>query len=135
MSSDKSEMAGIERAADHLVAAFATHDRDVYFASFDPAATFLFHSSSQVFDSRAEYEQEWATWEAEGFHVEGCETQNRSIEMIADDIAVLTHSVRTRLAGVEAVQRERETIVFRRTAGGAWLGIHEHLSPDPTECP
>ena len=26
---------------------------------------------------------------------------------------------------------ERETIVFRRAAGGAWLAFHEHLSPTP----
>jgi hypothetical protein len=25
---------------------------------------------------------------------------------------------------------ERETIVFNRT-GGNWLGVHEHLSPEP----
>lgn len=27
---------------------------------------------------------------------------------------------------------ERETIVFARSADGAWLAVHEHLSPRTT---
>jgi ketosteroid isomerase-like protein len=124
---------GVGAAADRLVRAFGAHDRDGYFASFAADATFLFHTSTQLLVSRASYEQEWALWEADGFHVDGCDTSDRRIDLVATDVAILTHRVRTRLAGVPEVQRERETIVFRRTPDGTWLAVHEHLSPDPQE--
>jgi uncharacterized protein (TIGR02246 family) len=123
----------VGRAADGLVAAFASHDRDGYFASFDPDATFLFHTAPSLLGSRAAYEAEWRAWEAEGFHVDGCATSDRRIDLISDDVAVLTHRVRTRLAGGGDELRERETIVFRRNNDGQWLAIHEHLSPAPSE--
>ena len=122
------EVAG---AADVLVASFAAHDRGAYFASFTPDSTFVFHTSAQRFATRADYEQEWATWEADGFHVDACESIDRRIDLITLEVAVMTHRVRTRLAGVEDIQYERETIVFRRTPEGRWLAVHEHLSPDP----
>ena len=120
-------------AADALVAAFSGHHRDAYFASFAPEATFVFHTSLHLLGSRGEYEREWAAWEADGFHVESCESLERRFDMVGPDVAVMTHRVRTRLAGVEQTQRERETIVFRRTSEGAWRAVHEHLSPDPGE--
>lgn len=120
-------------ASDALVASFAAHDRDAYFASFAPESTFVFHTSAQRFGSRADYEKAWVTWEADGFHVDSCESVDRRIDLITDEVAVLTHGVRTRIAGVEEVQRERETIVFRRTWDGRWLAVHEHLSPEPGE--
>ncbi len=120
-------------AADALVAAFASHDRDAYFSSFAAEATFVFHTSAKVLTSRAEYEMEWAMWEADGFRVESCESRERRIDLLSPDVAVMTHRVRTRLAGVVETQRERETIVFRLTRDGAWLAVHEHLSPDPGE--
>jgi ketosteroid isomerase-like protein len=122
-------------AADDLVAAFAAHDRRAYFAAFAPEATFLFHSSPELLDSRLAYETEWASWETEGFHVEGCASRDRRIDIVAPGVAVLTHRVRTRLAGVDDVQRERETIVFVRGADGIWRAVHEHLSPDPDPTP
>lgn len=121
----------VSNAADALVAAFAAHDRDTYFASFAAEATFVFHTAPRVLTSRAEYEQDWAGWEADGFHVEGCESLERRIDMITVDVAVMTHRVRTRLSGVEKIQRERETIVFRREPDRTWQAVHEHLSPDP----
>ena len=123
----------VASAADTLVAAFASHDRDGYFACFASDATFLFHTTGRLLGSRAEYEQEWTAWEGEGFHVEACQTSGRRIDLLTDDVAVLTHRVRTRLAGVDGTLAERETIVFRRQPGGRWLGVHEHLSPDPVE--
>ena len=123
----------VETAADLLVASFAAHDRDAYFASFAPDSTFVFHTSAQRFGSRTDYEQEWARWEADGFHVESCESSNRHIDLITHEVAVMTHRVRTRIAGVDEVQLERETIVFRRGRDGRWLAVHEHLSPDPGE--
>lgn len=128
-----SETAEVEAAATALVAAFAAHDVAAYFASFAPEATFVFHTSPRVLGSRAEYEREWAEWERDGFRVEGCESLERRIDLLTPDVAVLTHRVRTRLAGVDETQRERETIVFRRDGSGSWLAVHEHLSPDPGE--
>lgn len=123
----------VEAASDALVASFGAHDRDAYFASFAPESTFVFHTSVQRFGSRADYEQEWARWEADGFHVESCESIDRRIDLITHEVAVMTHRVRTRIAGIEETQLERETIVFRRTPEGRWLAVHEHLSPDPGE--
>ncbi len=120
-------------AADALVASFAAHEREAYFASFSPDSTFVFHTSTQRFESRADYEREWASWEADGFHVESCESIDRRIDLITSEVAVMTHRVRTRIASVEETQLERETIVFRRTPQGTWLAVHEHLSPDPGE--
>jgi ketosteroid isomerase-like protein len=119
-------------AADALVDAFGSHDVERYFASFAPEATFVFHTTPRWLGTRAEYEQEWRSWEREGFKVLSCESHDQSVELLTDDVAVFTHSVRTRLEGVDDVQRERETIVFRRVLGTGWLGVHEHLSPDPT---
>jgi uncharacterized protein (TIGR02246 family) len=127
------DLGAVTAVADRLLEAFATHDRDGYFACFAPDATFLFHASPQLLASRASYEQEWALWEADGFHVDGCETRDRRIDLVSPDVAILTHRVRTRLAGVPETQRERETIVFRRTPDDGWLAVHEHLSPDPQE--
>ena len=123
----------VAAASDALVASFASHDRDAYFASFAPESTFVFHTSTQRFRSRADYEREWVTWEADGFHVESCESVDRRIDLVTDEVAVMTHGVRTRIAGVKEMQRERETIVFRRTSDGRWLAVHEHLSQDPGE--
>jgi ketosteroid isomerase-like protein len=130
---DAAALGEVTAAADALLAAFASHDRVAYFAAFAPEATFLFHTSPRLLRSRAEYEQEWAMWEADGFHVDGCEATERRIDLVGADVAILTHRVRTRLAGVTDVQRERETIVFRRTAPHRWHAVHEHLSPDPEE--
>ena len=121
----------VAAAADALVASFAAHDRAAYFASFTPEATFVFHTSTQRLASRADYEREWASWEADGFHVDACESIDRRIDLITLEVAVMTHRVRTRIAGVEETQHERETIVFRRTPEGRWVAVHEHLSPDP----
>lgn len=129
------DLADVGAAADALLAAFSTHDRDAYFAAFAPEATFVFHTTPRVLGSRAEYEAEWASWEGDGFHVEGCEAFDRRIDLMTPDVAVLIHRVRTRLAGVDETQRERETILFRRGESGAWLAVHEHLSPDPGEDP
>jgi ketosteroid isomerase-like protein len=127
------ELDSVGSAADQLVAAFGAHDVAAYFGSFSPAATFLFHSSAQLLGSRAEYEAEWAAWERDGFHVEGCESRERRIDIVAPGVAIMTHRVRTRLTGVDDVQRERETIVFARGDDGAWLAVHEHLSQDPDQ--
>ena len=131
MSDTNPDRDTVAAAADLLVAAFGAHDAAAYFAAFAPGATFLFHSSPELLGSRAEYEAEWANWVSDGFHVEGCDTLDRRIDVVAPGVAVMTHRVRTRLSGVDEVQCERETIVFVRDDDGAWRAVHEHLSTDP----
>ena len=122
--------AAVMQAALDVVAAFGAHDTERYFAGFAPEATFLFHAEPEILPSRAAYEAAWAGWERDGFRVLSCASLNPRVDVLTDDVAVFTHSVRTRLAGVDDEQRERETIVFRRDANGRWLGVHEHLSLD-----
>jgi ketosteroid isomerase-like protein len=118
------------RAAAELVAAFGSHDTRRYFDAFAPEATFLFHAEPSLVPNRAAYEAMWADWERDGFRVLSCRSLEPRIDLVTDDVAVFTHGVRTRLAGVEDEQRERETIIFRRDPEGRWLGVHEHLSLD-----
>ena len=120
----------VQEAAARLVAAFGAHDVRAYFDAFAPEATFLFYTSMELLPTRAAYEAEWRTWEESGFRVLGCESSNGRVQMIGDEFAVFTHDVATRNRDADGEHdlRERETIAFRRTPGGRWLGVHEHLS-------
>ena len=120
-------------AAALVVAAFGSHDKEKYFGCFSPEASFLFYSSNKRLNSRQEYEEEWKSWEEDGFKVHSCVSSDAIVTLYAESrVAVFTHSVRTDLSmGEERVtNRERETIVFEKV-DGRWLAIHEHLSPDP----
>ena len=118
------------RAATDLIDAFGAHDTRRYFDAFAPEATFLFHAEDALVPNRAAYETMWADWERDGFRVLSCQSLEPRLDLVTDDVAVFTHEVHTRLAGVAEEQRERETIVLRREADGRWLGVHEHLSLD-----
>ena len=120
-------------AAAEVVRAFGSGDIDGYFGCFAQDATFVFHTTPGVLESREDYRQEWASWEhADGFRVLECTSSEQRVQDLGD-VAVFTHRVRTRVhaAGEQAALRERETIVFRRADDGRWLAVHEHLSPDP----
>ncbi len=119
------------RAACQIVEAFGSHNVASYFAGFDSDASFVFYTEPRILGSRREYEAAWRTWEADGFHVLSCRSEEVDVRLIAEDVAVMTHRVRTRLVGVADELRERETIILRRGSDGRWLGIHEHLSPEP----
>jgi ketosteroid isomerase-like protein len=123
----------VRAAAERLVAAFADGRVDDYFACFAPEATFLFHTTAQRLPSRDAYRELWRAWERDdGFRVRACRSSAATVQRIADDAAVFTHEVETDVvtrAGEERL-RERETIVFARR-DGAWLAVHEHLSPAP----
>jgi ketosteroid isomerase-like protein len=94
-----------------LVATFAASDAAAYFSHFHPDATFLFHDTPGLIESRADYEALWAEWERDaGFRVLACESTDQHVQQHGD-LAVFTHSVRTR--------------------SDTWTCIHEHLSPDP----
>ena len=123
----------VSTAATALVAAFGTHNRDVYFDAFSPTATFIFHNHDAVLESRSAYEKLWDEWVADGFKVLGCRSADQQITMLGTDVAVFTHTVRTELADGDGsiTSGERETIIFQKI-NGRWLGVHEHLSVDPT---
>ncbi|MEV6192934.1 nuclear transport factor 2 family protein [Streptomyces sp. NPDC051920] len=121
----------IRAAADALVAAFAEGRLDDYFGVFAPDATFVFHTTPQRLESTAEYRALWQQWvEQDGFRILGCTSSAQLIQPFGDT-AVFSHDVETQVAtnaGEETVH-ERETIVFARSEDGAWLAVHEHLSP------
>ncbi len=124
----------VANAAARLVAAFAAHDRDAYFACFAPDATFVFHTTPQVLASRSAFEEEWDSWVREdGFRVLSCDSRDQTVQALGHDGAVFVHRVATKASlGGELVETdERETIVFRREPDGRWLAVHEHLSPTP----
>jgi len=121
------------RAAAELVARFGAHDTEGYFAAFAPEASFIFYSTPEILTSRAAYRDLWQLWEdRDGFRVLGCNSTEQRVA-VQGDSAIFTHRVTTRLAfgAEESTAEERETIVFRRQEDGAWLAIHEHLSPAP----
>lgn len=123
----------VSDAAERLVSAFGDGRLDDYFGCFAPDATFVFHTTARRLTSVAEYRALWDTWVREdGFRVLSCATSDTFIQELGD-VAVLTHSVETRIATNEGEDslRERETIVFARQDDGSWLAVHEHLSPAP----
>jgi uncharacterized protein (TIGR02246 family) len=126
----------VSAAAAAIVAAFGRHDPKAYFALFAPEATFVFHTTPQRLNSRAEYQAEWAKWEKEdGFRVRSCKSSDQRVQVLGD-AAVFTHTVVTEISTRQGptTMRERETIVFRRE-GGKWIAVHEHLSPLPKSTP
>jgi uncharacterized protein (TIGR02246 family) len=126
----------VSAAAAAIVAAFGRHDPRAYFALFAPEATFVFHTTPQRLNSRAEYQAEWAKWEKEdGFRVRSCKSSDQRVQVLGD-AAVFTHTVVTEISTKQgpSTMRERETIVFRRD-GGKWIAVHEHLSPLPESAP
>jgi ketosteroid isomerase-like protein len=121
----------VAAAAARLVAAFGAGRVDDYFDCFAADASFVFYTTRERLESRAAYRSLWFRWESEdGFRVLGCESSNPLITRVGDDVAVFVHDVATVVAtnAGEETLAERETIVFARR-DGAWLAVHEHLSP------
>ena len=84
----------------------------------------MFYTTDRLLGSRAEYEAEWASWEADGFRVKACASSNQRVDAIGDGVAVFTHDVHTQVFDGSSDQEldERETIVMRREPDGRWLG-------------
>ncbi len=119
-------------AAAKIVADFGAHNTAAYFAGFAPDASFMFYTHTERLDSRAAYEVLWAKGEAEdGFKVHGCKSTNQLVQLIGADAAVFSHNVESSIefGGEVSTVLERETIVFA-LIDGAWLAVHEHLSPE-----
>jgi ketosteroid isomerase-like protein len=129
-----SDTSAVLQAASELVDAFARGDLEAYFASFDPDATFLFHTHPDLIGSVAEYRQVWDGWvRDEGFRVVAARSTEPHVRFVGEDVAIFTHRVETRVETHEgsADLHERETIVFAARPDGTWTAVHEHLSPDP----
>ena len=122
--------ADVLAAAHHLVEAFGRHNTEAYFATFAEDATFVFYNHPERLESRQAWRDLWTEWEGEGFRVLDCRSTNQLVQLLTDDTAVFSHSVETQAQFGEETSTtfERETIVFRKT-DGAWLAVHEHLSP------
>lgn len=131
---DSGDEAQVLAAADAIVDAFAAHDKERYFALFDPDTSFVFYTAPDRLNGVAEYRALWDEWEAKnGFRVHGCQSTNRRVQIWGDS-AVFTHSVSSDVefdAEVSTVL-ERETMVFVRR-GTDWIAVHEHLSPMTSE--
>jgi ketosteroid isomerase-like protein len=120
----------VEDAAVALIDAFARNDRGTYFAAFVPEASFIFHSTKRVLETRAEYEAEWEAWIKDlGFEVKKCDSSHRKVKVYGE-VGVFTHQTATTISTNDGEQsyNERETIIFHRE-DGKWLAVHEHLSP------
>ncbi|WP_231446536.1 YybH family protein [Brevibacterium zhoupengii] len=128
--------AEVLRAADSIVAAFAATDTHAYFAAFAPDATFIFHPENHRLDSRAEYEETWNSWIAEGWSVADCVSSARLSQTFPGG-AVFSHTVDTTVTTSDGTEsyRERESIIFRHLGDGNLLAIHEHLSTVPDSAP
>jgi ketosteroid isomerase-like protein len=119
----------VEAAASAIVTAFAATDRDRYFASFAPDATFVFHTEPARLEDRAQYERLWDGWVASGWRVVSCSSSDRRVQVLPG-AAVFTHTVDTTVETADGSEsyRERETIVFAAD-GDELVAVHEHLSP------
>ncbi|WP_181275566.1 YybH family protein [Brevibacterium oceani] len=125
-------IAEVLAAADAIVAAFASTDTQAYFAGFAPDATFVFHPEAKRFDSRAEYEDTWQGWIAEGWSVVDCRSSERLVQTFPGG-AVFSHTVDTTVETPDGREsyRERESIVFRLLGDARLIAVHEHLSTVP----
>lgn len=119
-------------AAKAIVDAFSKTDTKSYFAAFAPDASFVFHPEDRRFDSRAEYEDTWASWLADGWSVVDCASSNQLVQTFPGG-AVFSHTVDTTVSTTDGQEsyRERESIVFRHLGEGGLVAIHEHLSTVP----
>jgi uncharacterized protein (TIGR02246 family) len=123
----------VREAYERLMDAFASGAADEYFACFHDDASFLF-PGEPLLEPRSAYRSAWSRWAAEGVRFTDVVTDDVRIRVFGDT-AVVTHRIATTVdtGGTVAVDRERESIIFARTAG-RWLAVHEHLSPaDPRE--
>ena len=130
-----SETNDVLAAAAAIVDDFGHHRNSQYFAGFDTVATSMFYTLTEPLNSRAEYETLWAQWEAnDGFRVHGCRSSKQKVQELGDSAAVFTHLVESdvEFGGEVSTITERETIVFEKRAG-AWVAVHEHLSPESSD--
>jgi ketosteroid isomerase-like protein len=122
-------------AAVKIVDNFGNHRTAEYFSGFAADATFMFYTHTERLNSRAEYEELWASWETnDGFRVHGCRSRDQRVQILGESVAVFTHYVESdvEFAGDVSTINERETIVFERR-DGRWIAVHEHLSPENAE--
>ncbi|WP_353813443.1 YybH family protein [Agromyces sp. SYSU T00266] len=126
----------VEAAASAIVEAFAATDRERYFATFAPDATFVFHTEPARLEDRLAYERLWDEWVDSGWRVVSCESTDRAVQPFPGG-AIFSHSVATTVETPEGREsyRERETIAFRIDPTRGLVAVHEHLSPLPDRDP
>jgi ketosteroid isomerase-like protein len=120
----------VRGAYERLVGAFR-EGRDK-FASFAEDATII--DGGRWFGSLAEYRAAWDAWVAEHGPLVPESVETRILDLsVLRDTAVLIHAIESRgQSGSDAeMEREIETMVFRREPDGPWLVIHQHLSQQP----
>lgn len=119
-------------AADAIVTAFSQTDTEAYFAGFADDASFIFHPEPARLNSRAEYEQLWASWLADGWRVVSCASSDRLVQVFPGG-AVFSHTVATSIDSADgpASYVERESIIFRVAEAEQLIAVHEHLSTIP----
>lgn len=124
--------AAVLAAADSIIRAFADTDTAAYFAGFASDATFIFHPESARLDSRAAYEDLWASWLKAGWKVTACTSTDRLVQAFPGG-AVFSHTVATSIDSADGPDSyiERESIIFRVNADDSLTAIHEHLSTTP----
>lgn len=116
-------------AAAQIVTAFSANDAAAYFGAFAPDASFVFHPEPRRLNSRAEYEELWQGWIADGWRVLSCVSTDQLAHGFPGG-GVFSHTVATTVDlgnGAQDSYLERESIIFRTEADGL-LAVHEHLS-------
>jgi uncharacterized protein (TIGR02246 family) len=121
----------VRQAYEKLMNAFISADSNEYFECFHEDASFLF-PGEPLLEPRSAYRSAWSRWQSDGV---------RFTDVVADDVrvhvfgdtAIVTHRIDTTVedGGAATIDRERESLIFARTAG-RWLVVHEHLSPADT---
>jgi uncharacterized protein (TIGR02246 family) len=124
----------VRTAVRDLVAALDRYDTDAVLAAMAPDVTFVLAREDAPLHSREALRDRIARFDASGQAVEAVHAWDLEIRELGADLATATHVLSIHLAGVALPLRQRETLVFARSAeDGRWLIVHGHCSPAPYE--
>jgi uncharacterized protein (TIGR02246 family) len=124
----------VRRAVVDLVAALDRNDTEAVLAAMAPDVTFVLGLEDEPLHSREALRERVARWGAAGQVVEAVHAWDLEIRELGDDLATATHVLSIHVAGMALPLRQRETLVFARSAqDGRWLVVQGHCSPGPYE--
>jgi uncharacterized protein (TIGR02246 family) len=123
----------VRAAVQGLVAALHAHDREAYLAALAPDVTFILPREATPLRSRDQLRAVWKRWEARGGRLDACHAWDLDVRRIGGALATATQVVSLHLAGRPGPVHHRETLVLERRQEGAWLVVHGHRSPHPSE--
>ena len=106
-----------------MTAAFSEGRIDDYFACFADEASFVFHTTAERLESRAEYLEMWRRWVLEDdLVIISCVSSRQMVQVVGKDAAVFVHDVETllRTHSGTSTEHERETIIFSCQQDGRW---------------